>query len=223
MRFEVHAARAAGPNTLLQLCETFPEAMALFAGLPEVRATYPAGEAPAVDPRAPWAIVPVGTAEELANLGNLQSINPLYSGGCYLLSEGGGVSCLGFEVAERWRAETLEWLRAEGFKGICGPMLYSTDLGTPWAFAAYRATMRAGADYSAATGRRCESELVPQLKGLEGKRVEVVDRHDYRRRFYVGKSTGWRPCHLAITSRRSSGGEPVYGAPFKSVAFVGAR
>lgn len=50
------------------------------------------------------------------------------------------------------------------------------------------------------------SSLTPQLVGLEGCRVEVTDKEGRRRRFIVGKSTGWRPCHLEIKTKRSSGG-----------------
>lgn len=55
-------------------------------------------------------------------------------------------------------------------------------------------------------GEQAVAELSPQLVGLEGHRVEVVDRHGERRRFIVGKSTGWMPCHLEIARRDSSGG-----------------
>ena len=54
------------------------------------------------------------------------------------------------------------------------------------------------------------SGLSPQLTGWEGWRVEVVDKEgEAPRRFIVGRSTGWRPCHLEIASRRSSGGFPA--------------
>lgn len=237
MRFEVHAAGTRGPATLLFTCETFAEAFAKFEGLPETRATAPAGQASEPDPAEPWAIVPSGTAEELAPLGNLYQINPRYSGGCYILSEGGGVSCLGFAVAERWRAETLAWLEAEAGPHAFAEYLaraglpYETGFplagevlpGSPEAYARYLATMAAGRDLNARTGKRCEAELVPQLRGLEGKRVEVVDAHGERRRFIVGRSTGWRPCHLEIATRGSHGGGPVWGAPFASVRVVEAR
>jgi len=58
----------------------------------------------------------------------------------------------------------------------------------------------------------CESfdgscvNLTPQLVGLEGRRVEVVTTYGETRRFHVGKSTGWIPCHLEIHNARSSGG-----------------
>jgi len=50
------------------------------------------------------------------------------------------------------------------------------------------------------------SGLSPQLVGLEGKRVEVRDMHGELRRFWVGRSTGWRPCHLEVKLRSSTGG-----------------
>lgn len=58
------------------------------------------------------------------------------------------------------------------------------------------------------------SGLAPQLMGLEGWRVEVGDGVNddgspRLRRFYVGRSTGWRPCHLEIARRDSDGGFPA--------------
>lgn len=63
--------------------------------------------------------------------------------------------------------------------------------------------------------RRDLSGLTPQLIGLEGWCVEVIDCYSDEagqpeaRRFIVGKSTGWRPCHLELHSRRSRGGSPA--------------
>lgn len=48
--------------------------------------------------------------------------------------------------------------------------------------------------------------LSPQLVGKEGCRVEVMDEHGERRRFIVGRSTGWKPCHIELKNRTSSGG-----------------
>ncbi len=51
--------------------------------------------------------------------------------------------------------------------------------------------------------------LTTQLLGLEGWRVEVDTSYGETRRFIVGRSTGWRPCHLEIPRRESSGGQPA--------------
>lgn len=53
---------------------------------------------------------------------------------------------------------------------------------------------------------RSTAGLSPQLIGLEGWRVEVVTTYGETRRFYVGRSTGWIPCHIEIKTRRSYGG-----------------
>lgn len=53
---------------------------------------------------------------------------------------------------------------------------------------------------------RDNSGLTPQLVGLEGWRVEVMTTYGEKRRFIVGKSTGWRPCHLEVARRSSHGG-----------------
>jgi hypothetical protein len=47
--------------------------------------------------------------------------------------------------------------------------------------------------------------LSPQLRGYEGYRVEVSGEH-YKYRFIVGRSTGWKPVHLEIKTKRSHGG-----------------
>lgn len=41
------------------------------------------------------------------------------------------------------------------------------------------------------------------------ERVEVTGK-DYKLRFWVGKSTGWKPCYLEILRRNSSGGAQAY-------------
>lgn len=59
---------------------------------------------------------------------------------------------------------------------------------------------------------RDNSGLSPQLIGLEGWCVQVVDDKiacGAPRRFIVGKSTGWRPCHLEISRHSAPGGSPA--------------
>lgn len=63
------------------------------------------------------------------------------------------------------------------------------------------------------------SELTPQLIGLEGYRVEVITDYDEKRRFIVGRSTGWRPIHLEI-SRRTALGGPAAEKHYKSVTVL---
>lgn len=69
-------------------------------------------------------------------------------------------------------------------------------------------------------GERAVAGLTPQLMGLEDHRVEVVTTYGETRRFIVGRSTGWMPCHLEIARRDSSGG---IGAEreYKSVTDLG--
>jgi len=50
------------------------------------------------------------------------------------------------------------------------------------------------------------SALTKQLLGLEGWRVEVITTYGEKRRFIVGKSTGWKPCHLEVSRRNALGG-----------------
>lgn len=44
----------------------------------------------------------------------------------------------------------------------------------------------------------------------EKRRVEVVYNDGTKSRFWVGKSTGWKPRYLEIKTRRSIGGSSIY-------------
>ncbi|MDD1626875.1 MAG: hypothetical protein LUQ26_05280 [Methylococcaceae bacterium] len=50
------------------------------------------------------------------------------------------------------------------------------------------------------------SGLNQELKDLEGYRVEVTTIYDETRRFIVGRSTGWKPCHIELSRRDSISG-----------------
>lgn len=51
------------------------------------------------------------------------------------------------------------------------------------------------------------ANLTQQLIGLEGYRVEVESiMTGEKRRFIVGRSTGWIPCHIELSKRTSRGG-----------------
>jgi hypothetical protein len=132
--------------------------------------------------------------------------DPSYLNGCYIITAEHGVSCLGFDVCldriSRYYNELVG-------RGVDTAGLPETTV-TRGTMAAYD-TMRNLTDLlqkvCEAQGERATSELTPQLVGLEGWRVEVVDTfEDTPRRFIVGKSTGWLPVHLEIARRDSSGG-----------------
>ena len=129
-------------------------------------------------------------------------------------SPDGGYSCIGFDRLMTRYNDVAAWLRHEG---LTADNLPPEGCGTMRAYTGYKRLMDRAAEYCRRTGKQCPAELTLQLTGLEGKRVEVVDRYGERRRFQVGKSTGWMPCHLEIARRDSSGGPAVTGAPFQSV------
>ena len=138
---------------------------------------------------------------------------PDYAGGVYVLDHGEFVTCMGFDVVMR-KATALA-------KELGGNNLWlapaDSERGTMGAYDKYQALVELIRHKNKTTGYRSRVDLTPELLGLEGKRVEVVDCYGERRRFIVGKSTGWIPCHLEIRTRRSTGGEAVYGTPFKQV------
>lgn len=136
----------------------------------------------------------------------------------FVLSHSHGYGCLGFDVVRDRSERLVAWLASKGV-GFEGPLSY----GDEEAFEQYEALMALASDFCRDNNTRCDVELVPELVGLEGSRVEVVDCYGDKRRFIVGKSSGWMPCHLEILRRNSSGGGCVTGAPFKSVRVVEAR
>lgn len=119
----------------------------------------------------------------------------------YVIPCGDGFTCLGFDVAERRRVAVLEWM------GRDAPPVRK---GTMKHYNAYHDTMMLGRAHAGRTKTRCPAELEPRLIGLEKKRVEVTCADGEKTRFWVGKSTGWMPCHLEILRRDSSGGGAVY-------------
>lgn len=121
-----------------------------------------------------------------------------------------GFTCLGFDVCENWRKGLAKWL---------GAVPVTLEAGTIESYNEYKRLSELGAAHYNATGKRCDMHLEPQLIGLEGKRVEVEDRDGTKRRFKVGKSTSWCPCHLELTGPDYSGGPSTCG-PYKSVRVI---
>lgn len=134
--------------------------------------------------------------------------------GLYVLNHGKYVSCLGFEYAAKLAKEVSAW---------CGLPAPKAEPGTAEAFAEYQAAMSAGFQKHKKTGGRCPADLEPRLIGLEGKRVEVTSPDGTRERFYVSRSTGWLPCHIAVKTRRSLGGCSAYIPEGSSILVVGTR
>jgi DnaJ-class molecular chaperone len=64
-----------------------------------------------------------------------------------------------------------------------------------------------------------DDRLTPYYE--RGERVEVREKDGTRRRFYVGKSTGWKPVYLEIARRNSSGGPAVYIPKGATIAGTG--
>ena len=122
-----------------------------------------------------------------------------------------GFSCLGFDVCEQ---------RLSGLATEMNVQPQPHRKGTRSAYRAYMKLVSIARQRNQATGWRSQSELTRELLGLEGTRVEVVDRYGDKRRFFVGKSTGFVPVHLEICRRDSTGGPAVMGAPFKSLRVV---
>lgn len=53
------------------------------------------------------------------------------------------------------------------------------------------------------------SQLHPALVGLEGKRVRVSPLRQGISTFYVGRTSGWRPCHLAMRLNALSSSDTI--------------
>ena len=145
------------------------------------------------------------------------TLNPGYAGGVYVLNHGKFITCLGFDVALKKAAALAVELNSPELS----PDL--TERGTMTAYDKYADLVDQARQKNLTSGWRSRVDLTADLIGLEGKRVEVIDCYGDRRRFIVGRSTGWIPCHLEIKTRRSTGGEAVWGTPFRSVSTVGGE
>lgn len=130
----------------------------------------------------------------------------------YIITEGHHTTCLGFHVVADKSRKMVKWLKDNDVY----EKEYS-DIGTIEAYDHYQHLLNVVRDLCHTRSIRCDIDLCEQLVGKEGKTVEIIDKYNETRRFIVGKSTGWIPCHLEIDSRHSDGGFAVTGDPFKSV------
>ena len=129
----------------------------------------------------------------------------------YIMRAGRGYTCYGFDVLDAKARAVAAWCKA-------APP--DAPVGTEGHFTQCAGIMAAGEEVARRSGTVCPAELTAELIGLEGRRVEVLDAHGERRRFTVGKSTGWLPVHLELTHDWSAGGAPVTGAPFREVLVI---
>lgn len=130
----------------------------------------------------------------------------------YVIGVAAGVTCLGFDVCHERSIAMANWL------GVEAPD--KSLWGTVEGYNKFEALVLACRERFESTGEKCPSELTEQLIGLEGKRVEIVDKWGEKRRFYVSRSSGWIPCHIEISRKGVQGGPAVMGAPFKSIQVI---
>lgn len=132
----------------------------------------------------------------------------------YWIKEGNGYSALGFDVCIKRRNDLAKELDL--------PQYTKERKGTLKAYKEYESLIEvARLKHNKSNGRwRSQSELTPELIGLEGKRVEVINSWGEKSRFIVGKSTGFIPIHLEIKRTDSMGGGAVMGSPFKSIKII---
>src|SRR5687767_4861878 len=98
-----------------------------------------------------------------------------------------GFMCLGFEYAFEKGSAVARWLSERGLSVLFPEF---RNVGTARGYRDFMAVINAAKLHFEQTKERCPIDLCPQLIGLEGKRVEVVDAYGDKRRFYVGKSSG---------------------------------
>ncbi len=130
----------------------------------------------------------------------------------YVLGNKMGITCLGFDVCQERSEAMAKWLNVEGPDNAI--------FGTIEGYNKYSELVELCRIRFEETKEKCPCELTKQLIGLEGQRVEVVDKWGEKRRFKVGRSTGWIPIHIELHNSRSTGGGAVMGAPFKSVKVI---
>lgn len=138
----------------------------------------------------------------------------------FVIPSGNGYSCLGLKVC-------LD--RAAKLAGELGKALPEDIRAKRWESAMtlyeyYQSLVETARQENLATGWRTESELVPELMGMEGKRLEIVHQWESGEtetvRFWLGKTSGFIPCHLEIKTRRSLGGGAVCLGKIKSIRTI---
>ncbi|KAB3178557.1 hypothetical protein F9047_11585 [Escherichia coli] len=134
----------------------------------------------------------------------------------YVMPCGNGFTCYGFDVLDKRARALSAWYFEQNPQAIAQ---IPARIGTKKHFKACQAVIQQVGRYCTHKGIKCPVELSPQLKGLEGRRVEVVTMYGEKRRFIVGRSTGWLVTHLEIPRANSSGGMSAE-KQYKSVTVI---
>lgn len=117
----------------------------------------------------------------------------------FVIPCGNGYSCMRFEYVDQMNNAIRNEL------AMAPP---SAPIGSIEQYSEYERAVDMGKSYFEKHNRQMSCGLHPKLKGLEGYRIECT-RYGKKVRFWVGKSTGWIPCHLAIHNSRSCGGDAI--------------
>ncbi len=120
----------------------------------------------------------------------------------YVIHHAVGFSALGFDVCLGRVNRILLELDMRGVDAPDAISLARGDLRTYDTYMILSDMLQADVKES---GEPAICGLSPQLVGLEGHRVQVLDKFGEERNFIVGKSTGWMPCHLEIRHGSSGG------------------
>jgi hypothetical protein len=139
----------------------------------------------------------------------------------YVIKHGDFFTCHGFDVVTDYCNRYGQWLLDRGIDLRGRDNKFNdAEPGTLEHYKTYKAFLNEIRIYCTRENVKCDADLCKELIGLEGKRVEVIDCYGDKRRFKVGKSTGFIPVHLELARTASSGGPAVTGTPFKSVRVI---
>ena len=136
--------------------------------------------------------------------------------GLYILQTEEYYSTHGIDVVQRRSENIIKWIKGKGEE----PIYKMVEYATVHAYEQYKAIMNQAQEFCKKNNIQCEIELEAQLIGLEGKRVEVIDKYGEKRRFWVGRTTGWLPGHIELSKSNSSGGFLVMGTPFQKITVI---
>ncbi|HKR05951.1 MAG TPA: hypothetical protein VJY62_15045 [Bacteroidia bacterium] len=120
-------------------------------------------------------------------------------------------SCLGFEIMMK---------RAQALAEEMNEKVYAKRIGTKKAYKELCRLIGIARRKNKLTGWRSQAELYKPFIDKEGQRVEVEYTWGEKEKFYIGKSTGFIPCHLTIKKSNSTGGAALLSDSIKSYRFI---